>query len=379
MAKRYDILIVGAGLYGATCARMLTEKGYKCLIIEKNNYVGGMCATRTEHDIDIHMNGPHIFHTNDEEVWNFVTKYSRMNNYKHAETIISNGRLWTLPIDIKAYNMMFGSINALSAYTEISKEIKSYNVKKSSSLEDTLVLQYGISLYTEIFKPYYEKKYGKSCGELAPLMPDIQPSYFKLSGQMYETPMQGIPENGYTKLVENIIGNDIPIILNKDFISNIDKFYNLAEVIIYTGPVDRLCKYVYGPLKWVSLNIQTIDESMRGSHIYGNTVTKVADKQNELLRITEHKWFTPDRDSSEWNNHNIVSYEYNKEYKVDEDPFYSLNDNESMELYGKYIEFIEEKWPNIVVGGTKGLYLNMNMSDTIKAAIELCKNAMPNK
>ena len=145
MAKRYDILIVGAGLYGATCARMLTEKGYKCLIIEKNNYVGGMCATRTEHDIDIHMNGPHIFHTNDEEVWKFVTKYSRMNNYKHAETIISNGRLWTLPIDIKAYNMMFGSINALSAYTEISKEIKSYNVKKSSSLEETLVLQYGIS------------------------------------------------------------------------------------------------------------------------------------------------------------------------------------------------------------------------------------------
>lgn len=377
--KKYDILVVGAGLYGATCARLLTEKGYKCLVVEKNNYVGGMCATKKMHGIDVHINGPHIFHTNDQAVWEFVNKYSQFNSYEHVETILSNGRMWTLPIDTKAYNMMFGSLTAINAYNELSKEIKNYNVKKPSSLEDSLVLQYGVSLYTEVFKPYYEKKFGMPCGSLAASMPDMQPSYYKLTTKMHDTKMQGIPMNGYTALVENIIGDDIPIMLNKDFVNDFAKMQDLAEVIIYTGPVDRLCKYVHGPLKWSSLEVKTVDESMRGTHIYGNAVTKVADKANPMLRITEHKWFTPEREDDEnWSKKNIVSYEQHKEWKVDEDPFYSINDTESTELYKKYVEFINEKWPNIVLGGTKGMYVNMRMDETIKAAMETCSAASLN-
>ena len=380
MAKKYDILIVGAGLYGSVCARLLTEKGYRCIIVEKNDHVGGMCATKKMHGIDVHMHGPHIFHTNDKEVWEFVNKYAKFNNYRHAETIISNGRLWTLPIDVKAYNMMFGTLTALNAYAQVAKEVKNYNVKQASSFEDSLVMQYGISLYTEVFKPYYEKKFGESCGNLAPIMPDMQPSYYKLTNQMYETEMQGIPIEGYTKMVENIIGNDIPILLNKDFVNNFDKLYGLAEVIIYTGPVDRLCKYIHGPLKWISLDIQTIDESMRGTHIYGNAVTKVADKSNGVLRMTEHKWFTPERINDEgWAKKNIVSYEHSKEWKVDEDPFYSFNTKDSMDIYGKYLTFLNEKFPNIILGGTKGMYVNMRMDETIRAAIDTCKGAEINK
>lgn len=378
--KKYDILIVGAGLYGATCARLLTEKGYRCLIIEKNDYVGGMCATKKMYDIDVHIYGPHIFHTNDKEVWDFVNKYSKFNNYRHAETIISNGRLWPLPIDVKAYNMMFGSLTAINAYTEIMKEVKNYNVKKATSFEDSLVMQYGVSLYTEVFKPYYEKKFGESCGSLAPIMPDMVPSYYTLTNKLYDTEMQGIPVNGYSKLVENIIGDDIPIMLGKDFTKNFVKFYDIAEAIIYTGPVDRLCKYVHGALKWISLDVKTVDESMRGTHIYGNAVTKVADKSNPIVRMTEHKWFTPERKGNdEWAKKNIVSYEYKKDYKVDEDPFYSLNNLDSMDLYKKYVDFINEKWPNIILGGTKGLYVNMSMDETIKSAIETCKIAKENK
>ena len=379
MGKRYDIVIVGAGLYGATCARLLTDKGYKCLIVEKNSYVGGMCATKRVHGIDVHLHGPHVFRTKDKEVWDFISKYCKMNSYKHSEIMLCNNRMFSLPIDIRAYNMLFGSINAMNAYKEVKSEIDNYNVAKASSLEDSLVMQYGTSIYSELMKPYYEKKFGRSCSELAVMVPDMQPSYFRLENNLYDTEWQGIPENGYTDMIEKIIGDDIPIVLNKDFVKNLDKMYDLGEVFIYTGPLDRLCKYVYGTLDWTSLEVKQIDESLRGTHIYGNAVTKVADKKNDLLRITEYKWFTPERESdAEWRNHNIVTYEYFKKYEVDTDPYYSINSIESMELYKKYLEYATNKWPNILMGGTKGLYINMSMDETIKSAMNTCKIAVQN-
>lgn len=375
MKNKYDILIVGAGLYGATCARILTDKGYRCLIIEKNPYVGGLCATKKQFNIDVHLYGPHIFHTKDIEVWNFINKYTKFNNYKHIETMFAKNRLWSLPVDTKAYNMMFGSINAINGFKTVNEEIKAYNVKQSSSFEDTLVMQYGTSLYVELFKNYYEKEFNKKCSELAPLMPDMQPSYFRLAQQMYETEMQGIPENGYTQMIENIIGNDIPIILGKDFIQNFDKFINIAEAIIYTGPVDALCKYVYGALEWSCTEVKNIDESMRGTQIYGNAVTKISDKSNDLVRITEHKWFTPERmNDTEWISHNIVSYEYKKKWTVDDYPMHAILSEESTKTYKKYEEYAASNWNHIILGGTKGLYLNMSMDETIRAAMNTCIN-----
>ena len=145
MVAKYDIMIVGAGLYGATCARLLTDKGYRCLIVEKNSYVGGLCASRRQNGIDVHIHGPHVFHTKNKEVWEFVNKYAKFNAYKHVETMIANGKIWSLPIDTLAYNTMFGSIDAIHAYKDIKTEIDNYNVKQSTSFEDSLIMQYGTS------------------------------------------------------------------------------------------------------------------------------------------------------------------------------------------------------------------------------------------
>lgn len=374
MAKKYDILIVGAGLYGATCARMLTDKGYKCMMIEKNPYVGGLCATKRIHNIDVHMYGPHVFHTNEKEVWDFVNKYAKFNNYKHNEIILANRTLYKLPVDILTYNKFFGTITVQAAYNEIKKEINNCNIMKPENFEDTLIMQYGSTLYSMLFKNYYEKKYLKSCSELAPIMPDMQPSYFKFSPYMYETQMQGIPENGYTNMVENMIGNDIPIMLNTDFCSDMKKFSNLAEVTIYTGPIELLFNYKYGELDWATTEIKEVDESIKGTQIFGNSVTKMSDKGNDLVRATEHKWFNPERiNDKEWINHNIVTYEYKKKWTRNDYPKYALLSNESTDKYKKYEILLSKTYPNILVGGTKGLYINMSMDETIYSAIETCK------
>ena len=373
MVAKYDIMIVGAGLYGAICARLLTDKGYRCLIVEKNSYVGGLCASRRQNGIDVHIHGPHVFHTKNKEVWEFVNKYAKFNAYKHVETMIANGKIWSLPIDTLAYNTMFGSIDAIHAYKDIKTEIDNYNVKQSTSFEDSLIMQYGTSIYVELFKNYYEKKFGKPCSELAPIMPDMQPSYFRLAKQMHENEFQGIPMDGYTAMVENIIGNDIPVLLNKDFVENIDKMYSLADTIIYTGPIDALGKYVYGPLDWACTEMKTIDESMRGTQIYGNAVTKIADKSNDLLRITEHKWFNPERmNDKEWKLHNIVTYETRKTWTVDDYPMYAIMSQESIERCKKYEKHIYSILSKVVMGGTKGMYVNMSMDETIQAAFDTC-------
>ena len=371
--KKYDFLIVGAGICGASAARILTDKGYKCLIVEKAGEVGGLCHDREINKIIVSTYGPHIVHTNDKYVWDFLNRFSKFNEYKHCEVIMKNDKLYHLPIDMLTMNQVFNTVSAKESFNIIDKEIKNYNVLTTSNLEDSIILRCGTTIYGALLKGYYEKKFGTKCSELAMSVPQSFPVSYNYMPTMYTDKYQGYPVEGYKRLVENMIGDDIDIMLNKDFIKMFDKLYEVAEAIVYTGPVDELCHYAYGPLKWCTAEFTSSDESIRGNYIYGCPVINVSNMRgyDDTYRITEHKWFTPERIGDRtFDTHNIITYERYKKWEPGDLTLYAIIDSDQVELFNKYYKFVKERWPNIILCGKNGSFDNYDICETIQGVME---------
>ena len=377
--KKYDFIIVGAGIFGATCARLLTDKGYNCLILEKNNHVGGLCYDLEVDGINVTMFGPHVLFTDDDNVWNFITKYTKVNNYLHTEVIMKNDMLFRVPIDMIALNQLFRKTTAQSAFQCINNEIKNYNVNNAENLEDICITKFGLTIYGYLLKNFYEKKFGHKCSELAIDMPFMIPMSMKHESRYYDTKYQGYPTTGYTKMIENIIGNDIDIMLNFDFIKNIDKFIKLDSIIIYTGALDELCRYSFGYLPWQSATFNQVNETMRGNYIYGCGVVNVENPKEDLLRITEHKWFTPERkDNQSYNKTNIITYEYGKKWEPGDPTCYAILNSESVSMVKKYMDFVNKTYPNVLLCGKNASFDNFTICESISGAMALC-NGIQNK
>ena len=371
---KYDFLIIGAGLFGATCARLLTDKGYKCLIMEKRKFVGGNCATERRHDIDIHLYGPHIFHTNDEEVWSFVNQYGNFLPYRHNVLSYSDGKFYHLPINMNTFNEVLGTRFPKDAMKKVDEEVSKFNVEVSTNLEELAINRCGYTVYNKLIKGYSEKLWGSECTKINPMTLSKFPVRFIYDNDYFDDKYQGIPEEGYTKLVENIIGDDIDILLNTDYLENRDKYSKLANYCIYSGPIDKFCNYIYGNLKWRSLRFEIADESDRGNNLYGIPVINLPDKEKQLLRITEHKWFTKERveTSDDFNSYTYVTYEYPLDWTPDKECYYPINDQESEAILDKYIKFTTDNFPTFVFGGRQGTYRPLSMAETIRLALNIC-------
>lgn len=371
--KKYDFLIVGAGICGASTARILTDKGYKCLIVEKAGEVGGLCHDREINKISVSTYGPHVIHTNSKHVWEFLNRFSKFNEYKHCEVMMKNEKLYHLPVDMLTMNQVFNTQSAKESYAVIDKEIKNYNILTPSNLEDSIIMRCGTTIYGGLLKGYYEKKFGKKCSELAVSVPQSFPVSYNYEPTMYTEKYQGYPVEGYKRLIENMIGDDIDIMLNKDFIQMFDKLYGVAEAVVYTGPVDALCRYAYGPLKWCTAEFTSSDESIRGNYIYGCPVINVSNMKgyDDTYRITEHKWFTPERIGDRvFDTHNIITYERYKKWEPGDLTLYAIIDSDQVELFNKYYKFVKETWPNIILCGKNGSFDNYDICETIEGVME---------
>lgn len=376
--KKYDFIIVGAGIFGATCARLLTDKGYKCLILEKNSYVGGLCYDEDIDDVNVTMYGPHVLYTDNDRVWNFINDYADINDYIHTEVILRQDTLFRTPIDMLTLNQLFKKTTSQSAYKCINNEIKNYNVKNVESLEDLCITKFGLTMYGYLLKNFYEKKFGRKCSEMAVDMPFLIPMSLKHESRYFDTKYQGYPMDGYTAMIEEIIGDDIDIMLNYDFIKNIDKFIHLETIILYTGALDELCKYMYGPLPWQSARFKQVNETIRGNYIYGCSVVDVEDPKEDLLRITEHKWFTPERrNTGKYNATNIVTYEYPKKWEPGDPTCYALIDDVSVDLVKKYMDFVNNTYPNVLLCGKNASFDNFTICESIEGAMALCDGIKP--
>lgn len=357
----YDYLIVGSGLYGAILARELKNAGYKVLIIEKRNHIAGNVYTEKRDNINVHVYGAHIFHTSDEKVWNYVNKYAKFNDFINSPLAYYKGEYYHMPFNMNTFHEIWGVNTAEEAKAKIEEEKAKENIKEITNLEEQAISLVGRTIYERLVKGYTEKQWGRDCKDLPSFIIKRLPLRFEYNNNYFNDIFQGIPIGGYTKLVENIIG-DIEVKLNEDYLKNKDYWNKQAKNIIYTGAIDEFYDYKFGELEYRSLKFEV--ERIEKEFYQKNCVINYTEREVPYTRIIEHKYFENDESPVTW-----ITKEYPSDYKKGMEKFYPVNDEKNNSLYKQYEE-LAAKENNIIFGGRLGKYKYYDMDDVIAEALK---------
>ncbi len=363
--NKYDYLIVGAGLYGAVFARLATDAGKKVLVIDKRPHVAGNIYTETIEGINVHKYGAHIFHTNNKKVWDFVTKFAEFNRFTNSPIANYKGEIYSMPFNMYTFNKMWGVITSEQAAEKIEEQRKEI-IGEPQNLEEQAISLVGRDIFEKLVKGYTEKQWGRSCKELPTFIIKRLPIRYTYDNNYFNAFYQGIPVGGYTKMVENML-DGIQVQLNIDYLMEKSKFDNIADKVVYTGPIDAFFEYKYGPLEYRSVRFET--EVLDMPNFQGNAAVNYTDKETPWTRIIEHKWFEFGKDA----NGNdipktIISREYSSEWHSGIEPYYPINDQKNMDLYKQYKSLADcEK--NVLFGGRLAEYKYYDMDAVIDTAI----------
>lgn len=364
MKDKYDFLIVGAGLYGAVFAHEAKKRGKTCLIIDKREHIAGNIYTENMEGINVHKYGAHIFHTNNKEVWDYVNNFAEFNRYTNSPIANYHGEIYNLPFNMNTFNKMWGVVTPEEAKEEIRKQCRDNYVENPKNLEEQAINLVGKDIYEKLIKGYTEKQWGRPCSELPAFIIRRLPVRFTYDNNYFNDTYQGIPIGGYTNMVEKMI-DGIEVKLNTDYLENKDKWDNMAERVVYTGPIDAYFDYKLGILQYRSISFE--NEVLDIENFQGNAVVNYTDKETPYTRIIEHKHF-------EFGNQpkTIISKEYSKEWGMGDEPYYPINDSKNNELYNKYTELAKDE-DNIIFGGRLAEYKYYDMDKVIEVALEKVK------
>lgn len=364
MKDKYDFLIVGAGLYGAVFAHEAKKRGKTCLIIDKRDHIAGNIYTENIEGINAHKYGAHIFHTNNREVWDYVNNFAEFNRYTNSPIANYHGEIYNLPFNMNTFSKMWGVVNPEEAKEEIRKQCSDNYVENPKNLEEQAINLVGKDIYEKLIKGYTEKQWGRTCSELPAFIIRRLPVRFTYDNNYFNDTYQGIPIGGYTNMVEKMI-DGIEVKLNTDYLENKDKWDNMAEKVVYTGPIDAYFDYKLGILQYRSISFE--NEVLDIENFQGNAVVNYTDKETPYTRIIEHKHF-------EFGNQpkTIISKEYSKEWGMGDEPYYPINDSKNNELYNKYTELAKDE-DNIIFGGRLAEYKYYDMDKVIEVALEKVK------
>ena len=358
--SKYDFLIVGAGLYGASFARLATDGGYKCLVIDRRAQVAGNVYTENVGGINVHKYGAHIFHTSDREVWDFANKFAEFNRY--TNTVVANfkGEIYSMPFNMYTFNKMWGVITPEEARKKLDEQIASVKIDNPKNLEEQALSLIGPDIYSKLIKGYTEKQWGRKATELPAFIIKRLPVRLTYNNNYFNDSFQGIPVGGYTKWIENML-EGIEVRTGVDFLENREELSSLADKIIYSGMIDEFYGYKLGTLEYRSLRFET--EYMPDVDDYqGNAVVNYTDAETPFTRIIEHKHFEFGTGKG-----TAVTREYPAEWKKGDEPYYPLNNDRNNDLYRQYAELAsgDEK---VRFGGRLGKYKYYDMDDTIADA-----------
>ena len=369
MAK-YDYLIVGAGLYGATCANLLKAAGKRVLVVEKRSQIAGNCFTETRAGICVHRYGAHIFHTDDESVWQYVQQFSAFNRYTNCVIANYRNRLYSLPFSMYTFNQMWGVITPQAAMQIIESQRKEAGISTPTNLEEQALSLVGRELYETLIRGYTEKQWGRKCTELPAFIIRRLPLRWTFDNNYFTSRYQGIPTGGYTKMVERML-QGIEVRLNTDYLKNRETLNAQAGKIIYTGGIDAYFNDQLGSLAYRTVRFET--EELDTPNFQGNAVVNYTSSEVPWTRIIEHKWFTFGRDEngSELPN-TVISREYSQEWKPGDEPYYPINDSKNNALYRAYLD-LAKKEPQTIFGGRLGEYKYQNMDEVIQSAMALAQ------
>lgn len=365
----YDYLVVGSGLYGATFAREAVRKGKSVLVVEKRPNVGGNIYTKKEENINVHVYGAHIFHTNNKRVFDYLSQFTTFNRFTNSPVANYKGELYSLPFNMYTFNKMWGVTTPDEAYEMIEKQKKEAGIGEPKNLEEQAISLVGKDIFEKLIKGYTQKQWGRECKDLPSFIIKRLPVRLTFDNNYFNALYQGIPIGGYTKMIENML-EGIEVRLNTDYLANKEELNKLANKVIYTGPIDAYFEYSLGNLEYRSVRFE--NETLDIPNFQGNAAVNYTDAETPWTRIIEHKWFEfgKDEDGNDIPK-TIISREYSSEWKVGDEPYYPVNDEKNGKLYEEYKKLASlEK--NVIFGGRLAEYKYYDMDAVVDAALNKC-------
>ncbi len=362
--KKYDYLIVGAGLFGSVFANEAKKKGKNCLVIDKRNHAGGNIYCEAIENINVHKYGAHIFHTNDEAIWKYVNQFVSFNNYINSPVSISKGKLYNLPFNMNTFYQLWGVKTPAEAREIIQKQIEESGITDPQNLEEQAISLVGKDVYETLIKEYTEKQWGRNARDLPAFIIKRIPVRFTFDNNYFTDKFQGIPEGGYNKLTEALL-EGVEVKLETDYFQNKEYFDSLADKIVFTGKIDEYYQYQFGKLEYRSLRFE--HEVLDSDNFQGNAVVNYNDAEVGFTRIIEHKHFEFGSQPK-----TVITREYPEKYQEGKEPYYPVNDDANQTIFNRYkkLAAMEE---NVIFGGRLAEYRYYDMHQIIASALHKSK------
>lgn len=371
----YDYLIAGAGLFGAVFAHEMHKQGRKVLVVEKRDHIAGNIYTEKVMGINVHRYGAHIFHTSDEEVWNYVNQYARFNHYVNSPVAVYRDELYNLPFNMNTFSRMWNIKTPKEAKEIIAKQTGEFAGITPQNLEEQALQLAGHDVYEKLVKGYTEKQWGRDCKDLPAFIIRRLPLRFTYDNNYFNDRFQGIPEGGYTQIVEKLL-EDIPVLtgvsLQEYQTANAARTADEQDSwdrLLYTGMIDEYYHYRLGTLEYRSLRFET-EELPEEDNYQGNAVVNYTEREVPYTRIIEHKHF-----EFQTGEGTVITREYPATWKKGDEPYYPINDEKNGALYAQYAE-LAKKEANVLFGGRLGQYKYYDMDKVIRSALDMVKEEL---
>ena len=356
--KKFDYLIVGAGLFGSVFARQRTDAGCTCLVIDRRNHIAGNAHCETVSGIQVHKYGAHIFHTSDQEVWDYVNQYAEFNNYVNSPVAIYRDELYNLPFNMNTFHQMWGVKTPAEARAKIAEQIAGLDLGEPRNLEEQALKLVGPDIYEKLVKGYTEKQWGRPCAELPAFIIRRLPLRFTYDNNYFSDRWQGIPTRGYDDLVGRLLAGS-EVHLNTPYTTELSA---LAKKTVYTGCIDEFFGYCRGPLQYRAVSFET--EQLACENFQGCAVVNYTEAAVPYTRIIEHKHFVFGTQKN-----TVISREYPTEWQPGAEPYYPINDEKNQRLYQEYRQ-LAARQSHMIFGGRLGSYQYYDMDRVIRAALD---------
>jgi UDP-galactopyranose mutase len=382
----YDYLVVGSGLFGATFAHEAKAADKSVLVIDRRPNIAGNVYTEDVEGIHVHRYGAHIFHTNDKEVWDYVNRFAVFNRFTNSPVANYHGELYSLPFNMYTFNKMWGVVTPQEAAAKIEEQKKDYIARKQQerglsadapfepqNLEEQAISLIGTDIYEKLIKGYTEKQWGRPCTELPAFIIRRLPVRLTFDNNYFNALYQGIPVGGYTRMVERML-EGIEVRLNEDYLKDREHWNQIAEKVVFTGPIDAYYDYRLGTLEYRSVRFET--ELLDTPNFQGNAAVNYTDRETPWTRIIEHKWFEFGKDS-EGNDlpKTVISREYSSEWKPGDEPYYPVNDEKNENLYKQY-RALADREGRVLFGGRLGEYRYYDMDKVIASSLQFSRKVL---
>ena len=365
--RKYDYLIVGAGLFGTVFAHEARACGKTCLVIDKRSHIGGNIYTEEMEGIQVHSYGAHIFHTSRQRVWDYINQFAKFNNFVNSPIAIYKDELYNLPFNMNTFHQLWGVKTPAEAKAKIQGQIARMNIVHPKNLEEQALAMVGQDVYEKLVEGYTRKQWGRECKDLPSFIIKRLPLRYTYDNNYFNDLYQGIPVGGYTRIVKKLL-EGVQVCLNTDFFRDREKWSQQAEKIVFTGMIDQYYDYCYGELEYRSLRFET--EVLDMGNFQGNAVVNYTDYEVPYTRIIEHKHFEFGTQEK-----TVITREYPARWVRGEEPYYPVNDPANNELFEKY-ERLALAENHVLFGGRLGMYRYMNMDEVIEEALNLAQNEL---